>query len=451
MIKAFRKFFADERGVAAPIIALSFMSLIAATGAAVDYARGQMVQQKLSDTLDSAGLAAGSTLSSQDPSDMVNNYFNVNFPQGYMDATLSPVTVTMNDAKDVLDLNASATVPTIFMKIMGINEMTVSAKSEITRKAGGLELVLVMDNTGSMAGSKLTALKSAATDLVDILFGSDSTKDKLWIGLVPFAQAVNIGTGYSSWINQTDYATKNFHGVPWAGCVMARTGGLDQTDDVPTTQKFKAYYWADDSNNDWLTNKGKLNSGIGANLGPNKYCSQQITEMTNQKSTILAGINNMQARGNTHIDLGAVWGWRMISPNWRGVWGGTMAANNLPLDYGTKNMAKAVVILSDGENTMSNSVFTAFDYLSKGVLGTTNATTAVNTLNARTTAVCNAMKSHGIIVYTIMFDLSNPSVETLFRNCASRPDYYFSSPTSAELSQAFHTIGDSLSNLRISK
>lgn len=452
MFSLIRKFFHDERGVAAPFVALSLMSLIAASGAAIDYARAQMVQTKLTDTLDAAGLAAGGSINSTNYSDVVQNYFDVNFPQGYMDATISPINIAQSADETQISLSASASVPTIFMGIIGFDSMTVVAGSEVKRDSGGMEVVLVMDNTGSMAGQKLADLKSAATELVNILFGSDETKDHLWVGLVPFAQAVNVGNSHTSWLDSTYYNSLNWGPTSWMGCVDARTSGGDQTDDPPSVQKFKAYYWADNSNyNDWIRSNGRYNSGIGVNLGPNKYCSQTVMPMTNQKSAVLAGINAMQARGNTHINLGAVWGWRMLSPRWRGLWGGTMDANNLPLDYGTDNMEKVVILLTDGENTMSNSVHSAYGYLSEGKLGSTNATSAEHALDTRLANVCNSIKGHGIIVYSILFDTNSTNVMNLLRSCASKPDYFFDSPTGAQLHTAFRQIGDSLSNLRLSK
>jgi Flp pilus assembly protein TadG len=444
-------FLRDERGVAAPIIALALTSLISATGASVDYARAQMVQTKLADTLDAAGLAAGATLSSQEPTEVAQNYFDVNFPQGYMDAQLAPLSVQENSTHTQLTLSASATIPTVFMGIVGIDTMNVDATSEITRKTGGLELTLVLDNTGSMAGSKLTSLKSASSELVNILFGENETEEKLFIGVVPFSQAVNVGPSHTSWLNSNPSSL--FWGpASWAGCVEnSATEALDTDDTPPPTQRWPVYYWADDDNNDWRRNNGQARSGLGNALGPNKGCPQEVLRMTNVKADILGSLNTMQAVGNTHVNVGAVWGWRMLSPRWRGLWGGTMDANSLPLDYGTPHMSKAVVIMTDGENTMSSTVRSAYGYLSERRLGTNNGTNAVTELNQRLTAVCNALKSHGIKVYTIMFDLNNQSVENLFRNCASDPDYYFNSPTAEELSHAFRTIGDSLSNLRISK
>ena len=126
-------------------------------------------------------------------------------------------------------------------------------------------------------------------------------------------------------------------------------------------------------------------------------------------------------------------------------------ANDLPLDYGTENMTKVAIILTDGENTMSSSVRTAYWYPADGKLGTTSSSAAVTQLNARTLAVCNAMKAKGIIVYTLMYDLNNSTIANLYTQCASKPDYFFDTPDSQTLHNAFQTIGDSLSNLRISR
>jgi hypothetical protein len=110
-----------------------------------------------------------------------------------------------------------------------------------------------------------------------------------------------------------------------------------------------------------------------------------------------------------------------------------------------------VIILTDGENTMSSTIFTAYGYLSDGRLGTTSSSTAVTRLNTRLSNVCTAMKNKGIYVYTIA--LGNPGTSTvnLLKSCASAPNYFFNSPTSSELTTVFNAIADSLSNLRISQ
>ena len=326
------RFAQNERGSVFAIMAFASMAIIGAVGIAVDTGRAELAQSKLQNALDAGGLAAGATLNSSDMTAVVSKYLQANFSQGNLGATITKVTATLNADSTVLTANATATMPTTFMKIFGRTTMTLSATTEITRTNKGLELALVLDTTGSMVGSKLASLKTASHDLVSILFGGNTTATNLWIGVVPFTQAVNIGTSHKSWLVQTDFATHNWGTTSWAGCVDARYTGRDITDDTPNLQLFDAYYWPSDTNNPWITtttSHGKTTTTytINSTRGPNIYCPSAITPLTNQKSSIDAGIDALVAGGNTHVNLGAVWGWRLISPRWRGIWGGTEAAD----------------------------------------------------------------------------------------------------------------------------
>lgn len=451
-MKQIRKLVRSEDGSVLPLIGLAIFMLVGSAGLAIDVSRRELAQAKLSNALDAAGLAAGSTVNTANVEAEVNKYLAVNFPDHYISATISNVTVQVSQNNTVIDLSAEGTINTTFGKIFGISTLPIRAESQVTRSTKGMELVLVMDNTGSMgSNNKLQDMKTAAKALVGILYGDHDTVDDLWVGLVPFSQTVNIGTSRTGWINTSYKNGLAWAGVAWGGCVDARYTGRDITDDPPSSELFKTYYWPDDSNNDWRRDNGNARSGIGDTLGPNKNCTEPMTAMVAEKSTINTKIDEMEARGNTHVGFGAVWGWRMLSPRWRGVWGGQMDTHSLPLDYNTPLMNKAVVILTDGMNTMDNSSRTAYWYLSNGRLGSTNQSNAVTALNNKLSSVCTSMKSHGIIVYTVAFDNPGSSIETLLRNCASDPTYYFDSPTGSDLQQAFRLIGDSLSNLRLSK
>ena len=47
-------------------------------------------------------------------------------------------------------------------------------------------------------------------------------------------------------------------------------------------------------------------------------------------------------RGGTMANLGLAWGWRTLSPQWQGLWGGD-TPDFLPYDYGQSYRDKAVV------------------------------------------------------------------------------------------------------------
>jgi Flp pilus assembly protein TadG len=273
------------------IIAIAAVAVIGSVGVAVDIGRSQMVQAKLQNAVDAAGLAAGATLNTEDLTDVATKYINLNFSQGNLGATLRSVDSELSTDKKVLTITASATLPTTITKIFGNNVVTLDATTEVTRSNKGLELALVLDTTGSMAGSKLDALKAASHDLVDILFGDDATQDNLWIGVVPFSQAVNIGASRTAWLDATHYAGLNWGPTSWAGCVDARySAGRDATDDPPFDlanpsaavpaapyERLRAYYWPDDANNNWIgTTSNTVNNTLCnhnssctcANFGP---------------------------------------------------------------------------------------------------------------------------------------------------------------------------------------
>ncbi|MDD5585802.1 MAG: pilus assembly protein TadG-related protein [Alphaproteobacteria bacterium] len=469
-----------------PLLAVSFLALTGFAGVAVDVARVQLVQSKLSYSLDAAGLAAGATLSTTDYRSEVTKYLQVNFPAGYLGAAVPTADVTLSSNNMVISTTAVTTVPTTFLNILGIRQVTVSASSQITRTASGLELVMVLDNTYSMAqDSKLTKLKTAATQLVTILTGGQESVRDLWIGLVPFSQAVNIGKAHTSWIDTTYGGTLTWASgltastgqaaKDWGGCVDARyANGRDITDDPPATELFKQYYfpstdqkpWPYTDDNKWVKTRfadGRpktFYSGIGINLnglnagmilGPNSGCPQPVTPMTASATTVTTAVTSMKAVGYTHVGLGLVWGWRMLSPNWRGLWGGEMDTNSLPLNYGAPHMNKAIILLTDGENTMTAANRTAYGYLSESHLGTTDSSDAVDELDDRMTAVCTAIKTQHIYLYTIALGNPGENIQNLMRGCATNENYYFNSPTSGELQAVFSAIGDSLSNLRVSK
>ncbi len=261
----------------------------------------------------------------------------------------------------------------------------------------------------------------------------------------------------------------------WKGCVEARPSPRDESDDPPSEEKFAMHYWRstiDDygdefGDNDWPeideSNEAQ-NDGTGPNLG----CGPAITSLTAEKSKVLAAIDEMQPwhRGGTHANLGLAWGWRVISPRWRGLWGGD-TPESLPMDYDAPLMDKVAIVLTDGENvyydwpgglpgspqsgTYPDTDYSAYGRLSEGRLGTTNKAAAVVEINNRMSRLCQNMKDEGIIIYAITFQLNDEPTKNLFRNCASDPAKYYDSPSNDQLRATFVAIGNELTNLRIAE
>ncbi|MCH2546670.1 MAG: pilus assembly protein TadG-related protein [Alphaproteobacteria bacterium] len=483
----------DQRGAVIMMVGLGLFMLIGATGIAIDMSRLQTSRAKLASALDAAGLAAGSKINSRETILVVNNYLDANFPAGFMDTTITNVNVTVSRDKSILDLNVTANVRMKFMQIFGQEYVTIAASSQITRENKGLELVMVLDVTGSMYGSKIGDLRTAATDMVDILYGQKETVDNLWIGVVPYVTTVNVGSDKISWLRDYDesrYPRRYPNGATkWKGCVEARNqwpenNGLDTTDTLPytgdkaaataeqLTTAFPMYFWEDEVDNDWIDRRNRvtINEDAGysneGGLGPNVACGNEITPFTSNKATVQGAIDALTPwrRGGTMSSMGLAWGWRLMSPSWRGMWGHEDA--RLPLDYNTPLMSKAVIIMTDGVNEVyrqnslggpGGSDYMAYGRIEEEKLGNNINTRneGVGVVNAKFATICNNMKAQGIVIYTVTFQLNNSSnannARDLFRNCASHADYYFDSPDGATLRQSFKTIGDSLANLMISQ
>ncbi len=440
-LRAFlRCFVNDERGAIAVIIAVAFIPLMISVGVAIDLSRAYMVKQRLGAALDAAGLAIGSKAASGDEnlSDLFNTYFYANYPTS---AAGTPKNVIYEATSGQITLSAQADVPMAFLGIIGVSEITVNASAIMEYSTEGLELVMVLDNTGSMSGSKLSSLKIAAEELVEILFDGEENPALVKVGLVPFAGTVNIGSAMTAYTS--DPADLYWGSDSWWGCVEARDYP-DDVEDTPTAigGVWTPFNWPDGYYNNWDGWGGWIDTSPPSSRGPNKYCALEVTPLTNAKTTLIDAIDDMWAAGYTHINIGAIWGLRLISAD---------APFTEGVAYGTEGWNKAIIILTDGNNTASWSQYTAYGYPSEGRMGTTSTWTMAGYMDDRLGEVCTNIKNAGIQLYTITFDVSDSGTQALMENCATDSSKYFDSPSTDDLRSTFRAIGAELKQLRISQ
>ena len=155
-----------------------------------------------------------------------------------------------------VQLTADHDFPTTIMSLTGIEKINLVATSQIMKAMRPIEMVLVMDTTGSMASSgKIDGAKTAARDLLSTVYGGTLAQvpesEYLRIALVPFAAGVRLNpnaydfnlnwvdtTGLnplsklnfnsSTWNNymawsQVKKTSSSYH--TWNGCVEARMRG----------------------------------------------------------------------------------------------------------------------------------------------------------------------------------------------------------------------------------
>ncbi|NBB50626.1 pilus assembly protein [Rhizobium sp. CRIBSB] len=192
----------DTRGNVAMIFALSLPALILMTVGGVDIHRVSTVRVNLQDALDAAALAAArsSYTSDTDIQRVGLAALRANLA-AYPDVTLvtASTTFTLND-DEIVVADARANVKTLVANIVlppygkfMDDYLPVNAHSEVNRSAKDIEVSLVLDITGSMQGQKLTDLKEAAKDLVDLVVQPVQTPYYSKVALVPYSHGVNPG------------------------------------------------------------------------------------------------------------------------------------------------------------------------------------------------------------------------------------------------------------------
>ena len=206
-----RSFAGDEDGSIAIIVGLTILILMIVSGVAVDFARAQNTKESLQQDLDSALLFAGNER-------MVKGegYDIAGGAQTYMDGlarqklTRTKATVNITQPTPTLiQATAHTKIRCIIMQIFGFSELDVATSAEVALGQQPVEVSLVLDNTGSMAGSKMAALKDAAKSLVDIAYQAPEASQHVRIGIVPFSRYVNVGLANrnQNWISVAPDAT----------------------------------------------------------------------------------------------------------------------------------------------------------------------------------------------------------------------------------------------------
>jgi Flp pilus assembly protein TadG len=279
--------------------------------------------------------------------------------------------------------------------------------------------------------------------------------------------------------------------VEWAGCVEMRAEPYDMLDTPPDADNpdtlFVPFLWPDEPDTYGYTNNyledvthaggaeaqryvGKyLSSEVDWNgspdtsfpyeSGPNFGCPRPILPLTDDKDDVLDALDEMVAYPamGTFIPTGLVWGWHALSP------GAPLTEGIGPGDDDFDMTVKALVLLSDGENSVTNasnhnhSLFSAYNYTGTKVdnqyrLGSSNYAVATETLNTKTATLCASAKAAGVRLYTITFGDIPQSARTLMRNCASTDHgerLYYHAPSNSELQNVFHSIGEDLSEIHL--
>jgi Flp pilus assembly protein TadG len=162
---ALRAFRPARAGNVAITFALAAIPIIGGAGAAIDYSRANSLKAAMQSALDSTALTLGKqyyTLNGNQLQKEADSIFAAVFTRP--EAKNVTITAINNASGNTIQVNASASIDTTLVGVLGIKTIQVNGTSTATYAVQAkLRVALVLDNTGSMAQSgKMTALKTAA-------------------------------------------------------------------------------------------------------------------------------------------------------------------------------------------------------------------------------------------------------------------------------------------------
>ena len=191
----------------------------------------------------------------------------------------------------------------------------------------------------------------------------------------------------------------------------------------------------------WLRSGTGNQTTTSNNSRPGDYCPsasiRNLREYPN-RSTFTSYVNSLQPAGNTYLDVGMVWGLRLIAPQ------GMFADRNLTGPNGGQ-ISRHIIFLTDGEPVSSETSYTPYgtERMERRITGSTGVNAA--TLHARRfQALCDAERGR-VAIWAIAF---GTSVTGNMQGCADSGRAMQANNT-AELRQAFARIANEVADLRL--
>jgi Flp pilus assembly protein TadG len=411
--------------------ALATIPLVGFVGAAVDYSHANAVKAALQAATDATGLMlskTAATLSESDLQTKANDYMKAVFVRPDANGLLVSATYT-KEPNPKVTVNASTTVDTHFMGIMGFTKLGVAAESQVKWGNTKLRIALALDTTGSMASDgKMDALKSAGKKLIDQLKAAAVKDGDVYVAIIPFNKDVNVNKTNKdeNWIrwdrygkcSNTSYKSKGecedkgktwtaFNKNDWKGCVTDRDQDFDTKNTPPVPGNDPTLFPAEQYSS----------------------CPEEVMALTYDWTALKNKIDDLEPEGNTNQGIGIAWAFQAL----------TSAPFVIPPKDPLYKYTDAVILMSDGLNTENR--------YSK----------SQGQIDAREAITCTNAKNAGIVIYAVQVNTGGDPTQLVMKNCASKPtdippgEKFFELKSANQLISTFNSIGTALSNLRIAQ
>jgi Flp pilus assembly protein TadG len=348
-------FVKDEDGTVLFFAVAMMIVMFMLGGMGVDIMRFETTRTELQQTLDRSTLAAASMTQELAADEVVIDYFT---KAGLADK-LTQVQVDEGLNFRTVRAEAKASTNPIFLRLYSqsvVSDIEARALSVAEQRVTNVEISLVLDVSGSMAGSKLTNLKTAAKEFVDTVLDSDG-ENRISMSIIPYNGQVNLPQNmqelFTNRVGDHNVDDVNCFDLPpsvYSGLGMPLSGAMPVTGHVDTYSGTS-------------TSSGYV-SATGSSALPNannRWCpvssTNRILPPTNSKTALKNHIDGLTAVGATSINAGMKWGMTLLDPGSRPIISAMVADgstpgyfNGRPFEYGDREGMKVVILMTDGDH-----------------------------------------------------------------------------------------------------
>jgi Flp pilus assembly protein TadG len=182
----------DESGSVLILVALTMLVLLGFFALGVEAGRWYLIRAEISKSVDAGALAGAKNISNPhvDPRTIAQEFSDANFPAGYLatptNGSGKPGFVAHLDG-DKVSVAGVTVSKSVLAQLFGMPQVAIGTAG--TAQMKNVEIMLVLDRSGSMAGQPIADLKVAARSFIDF-FQATQADDR--VGLVSFATAATL-------------------------------------------------------------------------------------------------------------------------------------------------------------------------------------------------------------------------------------------------------------------
>jgi len=300
-VKKFEAASKDESGSMSFFVAIMFITMIGVAGIAIDIARFEASRTEIQSHLDNCTLAAASLRHKKSPSAVLDECMSASGVQAKY--TITPTNEIDNVTYRRLDATGELSLNTMFMKMFGVKDLGLLVSSAAEERIPHVEVSMVLDISGSMNGARLNSLIPAAQGFVETILAANDVDNpyRASLSLVPYNMQVNAGQALFNEVFTGTLEHQESFCAEWSGSGFYQSGFSPEYMDQSIHMSYS---------NDSGTPLGSLDY---------PYCrtedDMQIMPLSSNVEALKLQIGNLEARGNTSIDIGVKWGLALLDPS----------------------------------------------------------------------------------------------------------------------------------------